>query len=67
MSCIYYLKKYIKNFKIKKKKKRIFVLAFNANNNRQGHSTYHLSTAKVKEYNVTTDEKNFVINKLKIL
>ena len=38
---------------------RLFVLPFNANDSRIGHSRYYLQTAKVKDYNVMTDGKNF--------
>ena len=34
---------------------RLFVLAFNALDNRRGHSRYYLPTAKVEDYNVMND------------
>ena len=46
---------------------RLFVLAFNAIDNRKGHSRYYLPTAKVQDYNVMIDGKNFLINQLKII
>ena len=36
---------------------RLFVLPFNANDGRIGHSRYHLPTAKVKDYNVMINGK----------
>ena len=38
---------------------RLFVLLFNALDNRTGHSRYYLPTEKVKDYNVIIDGKNF--------
>ena len=38
---------------------RLFVLAFNANDNRIGHSIYYLPTAKVEDYNNMIHGKNF--------
>ena len=38
---------------------RLFVLPFNGNDNRKGHSRYYLSNAKVKDYNVVIDWENF--------
>ena len=38
---------------------RLFVLPFNANNNRVGHWRYYLPTAKVKDYNIMIDGNNF--------
>ena len=37
----------------------LFVLAFNALDNRTGYSRYHLPTAKVQNYNVMINGKNF--------
>ena len=38
---------------------QLFVLPFNALDNRTGHSSYYLPTTKVEYYNVMTDEKVF--------
>ena len=38
---------------------RLFVLAFNANDSKIGHSRYYLPTAKVEGYNVMIDGENF--------
>ena len=38
---------------------RLFVLTFNALDNRIGHSRYYLPTAKVEDYNVMIDGRNF--------
>ena len=38
---------------------RLFGLPFNALDNRTRHSGYYLPTAKVKDYNVMIDGKNF--------
>ena len=38
---------------------RIFVLAFNANDNRTEHSRYYLPTAKVENYNFMINRKIF--------
>ena len=38
---------------------RLFVLPFNFNDNRNAHSRYYLLNAKVKDYNVMIDGKNF--------
>ena len=38
---------------------KLFVLPFNANDSRIGHSGYYLPTEKVKDYNVMIDGKNF--------
>ena len=38
---------------------RLFVLPFNALDDRTGHSRYYLPTAKVKDYNVMIDRKKF--------
>ena len=38
---------------------RLFSLPFNANDNRNGHSRYYLLTAKVEDYNVMIDGRNF--------
>ena len=38
---------------------RLFVLPFNANDSRIGHSRYYLPIVKVKDYNVMIDGKNF--------
>ena len=38
---------------------RLFVLTFNALDNRTGHSRYYLPTAKVEDYNVMIDGKIF--------
>ena len=46
---------------------RFFVLAFNAIDNRKGHSRCYLPTAKVEDCNVMIDEKNFLINQLKVI
>ena len=37
---------------------RLFVLVFNANDNKKGHSRYYLPTAKIEEYNVMIRGKN---------
>ena len=37
----------------------LFVSSFNALDNRAGHSIYYLPTAKVQNYNVMIDGKNF--------
>ena len=37
----------------------LFVLSFNALDNRAGYSIYYLPTAKVQNYNVMIDRKNF--------
>ena len=38
---------------------QLFVLPFNALDNRTGHSSYYLPTTKVEYYNAMTDEKVF--------
>ena len=38
---------------------RLFVLQFNAIDDRRGHSRYYFPTAKIKDYNVMIDRKNF--------
>ena len=38
--------------------KRLFVLTFNINDERIGHSRYYLPTAEVKDYDVMIDGKN---------
>ena len=38
---------------------KLFVLPFNANDSRIGHSRYYLPSEKVKDYNVMSDEKSF--------
>ena len=38
---------------------RLFGLPFNANDNRNGHSRYYPLTAKVEDYNVMIDGRNF--------
>ena len=38
---------------------RLFVLTFNANDSRLGHSRYFLLTEKVEDYNVIIDVRNF--------
>ena len=38
---------------------RRFILPFNFNDNRNGHSRYYLPNAKAKDYNVMIDGKNF--------
>ena len=37
----------------------LFALAFNAIDNKKGHSRYYLPTAKVEDYNVMIDGKIF--------
>ena len=39
--------------------KRLFVLTFNANDSRIGHSRYFLPTEKVEDYNVMIDRRDF--------
>ena len=38
---------------------RLFVLTFNANDSRIGHSKYFLPTAIIEDYNVMIDGRNF--------
>ena len=38
---------------------RLFLLTFNANDSRIGHSRYFLPTAIVEDYNVMNDGRNF--------
>ena len=37
---------------------RLFVLPFNALDNRTGHSRYYVPAAEVKDYNIMIDGKN---------
>ena len=46
---------------------RLFVLPFNVNDSRIGHSKYYLPTAKVEDYNVMIDGKIFLISQLKMI
>ena len=45
--------------------KRLFVSKFDVNANRLGHSRYYLPTAKVEDYNVMIDGKNFFDQSIK--
>ena len=38
---------------------RLFVLTFNTNDNRTGHSRYYLPNAKLEDYNLMIDRRNF--------
>ena len=44
---------------------RLFVLPFNVNDNRKRHSRYYFLTAKVEDYNVMIDGKNFIDQPIK--
>ena len=37
----------------------LFILTFNTNDNRIGHSIYYLKNAKMEHYNVMSDRRNF--------
>ena len=41
---------------------RFFVLSFENENNIKSHSNYYLPKVTIKDYNVMTDGKNFLIN-----
>ena len=41
---------------------RFFVLSFENEDDRTSHSTYYLPKVEIKDYNVTTDGKNVLIN-----
>ena len=45
--------------------KRLFVLTFNANDSRIGHSRYFLPTEKVEDYNVMIDRRDFFDQEIK--